>query len=75
MNRTYSLKSPFLGDGNKSVSIAISRDFEMEDDPPLSESINTDKVRAGVTGHHVRYVLGISLALVVIGILIVALVG
>lgn len=47
----------------------------MEDDPPVSESINTDKVRAGVTGHHVRYVLGISLALVVIGILIVALVG
>lgn len=45
----------------------------MKDDPPLTAPITTDKARAGVTGHHVRYVLGISLALVVVGMLIMAL--
>ena len=73
MKRTYQSKSLRFNDDFSSVHIATSKDFDMKDDPPLTAPITTDKARAGVTGHHVRYVLGISLALVVVGMLIMAL--
>ena len=38
----------------------------------LNATPETVRVRQGVTGHNVRYVLGISLAAVVVGMLTVA---
>jgi hypothetical protein len=39
--------------------------MEPDEQPVISEA-NKERVRAGVTGHNVRYVLFISIALVVI---------
>jgi hypothetical protein len=44
----------------------------MKEDVNLSPVIETDKARGGVTGHNVRYVLGVSLAIAVIVMIVVA---
>lgn len=42
--------------------------------PDEQQQISTEDVRAGTTPHIVRYVLGISMALVIIGLAFVVLV-
>jgi hypothetical protein len=46
----------------------------MHNERPTITNQNKDRVRAGVTGHNVRYVLIVSLALVIVAFLIVGLV-
>ena len=45
----------------------------MGDERPEATEISVERARQGVTGHNVRYVLVVSIALVVIGFLAVAL--
>jgi hypothetical protein len=46
----------------------------MHNERPTVTDENKDRVRAGVTGHNVRYVLIVSLGLAILTFLIVALV-
>ena len=41
---------------------------------PIVTESNKDRIRAGVTGHNVRYVLIISCALVIVAFVIIAFV-
>jgi hypothetical protein len=47
---------------------------EMSSERPLVTECNKDRIRAGVTGHNVRYVLIISCALVIVAFVIIAFV-
>jgi hypothetical protein len=42
----------------------------MIDEPPVPTVLPTDQARQGVTGHNVRYVLGIGLTSAVIGFVV-----
>jgi hypothetical protein len=44
----------------------------MEKDVEIAPVIEADKARGGVTGHHVRYVLGASLAFAIVVMIILA---
>jgi hypothetical protein len=44
----------------------------MDEDVENNPVVETDKARAGVTGHNVRYVLGASLAFAIVVMVIVA---
>jgi hypothetical protein len=50
------------------------REVSMDNERPVVDERNEDRVRAGVTGHNVRYVLFGSIALVIILFIIVWLV-
>ncbi len=43
----------------------------MDDERPVVTEKNEDRIRAGVTGHNVRYVVVIGIALVVIAFIII----
>lgn len=43
------------------------------EDEEQTTIIDTDKARSGVTGHHVRYVLGFGIAGVVLAFIVMAL--
>ena len=45
----------------------------MNSQSPAPTVVSTDEARQGVTGHHVRYVLGFGILGVVISLLLVAL--
>jgi len=43
----------------------------MDNERPVVTEANKDRIRAGVTGHHVRTVLVIGIALVVIAYIVI----
>jgi hypothetical protein len=45
----------------------------MSDETPLVTESNKDQIRAGVTGHNVRYVLIISCALVIVAFIVIVI--
>jgi hypothetical protein len=47
---------------------------EMSNERPVVTKSNKDRIRGGVTGHNVRYVVIISCALVIVAFVIVAFV-
>jgi hypothetical protein len=47
---------------------------EMSSERPLVTESNKDRIRAGVTGHNVRYVLIISCAMVIVALIDIAFV-
>jgi hypothetical protein len=47
---------------------------EMSNEIPIVTESNKDRIRAGVTGHNVRYVLIISCALVIAAFIVIAFV-
>jgi hypothetical protein len=47
---------------------------EMSSEIPLVTESNKDRIRAGVTGHNVRYVLIVSCALVIVAFTVIAFV-
>jgi hypothetical protein len=54
------------------TGFAQGREHMMSDERPIVTENNEDRVRQGVTGHNVRYVVIVSLALAIVVFVIVA---
>jgi hypothetical protein len=50
------------------------RERAMSNERPIVTESNKDRIRAGVTGHNVRYLVIISCALVIVAFIIIAFV-
>jgi hypothetical protein len=63
---------PCLKPANASTQ---ARERTMSDDSPVVTEHNEDRIRQGLTGHNVRYVVIVSLALAITAFIIIAAVA
>ena len=57
---------------SSAVGFAQGREHMMSEERPIVTEDNKDRIRQGVTGHNVRYVVIVSVALVIVVFILVA---
>lgn len=59
---------------SSAIGFAQGREHMMSDERPVVTKDNEDRIRQGVTGHNVRYVVIVSVALVIVVFIMVAVI-